>query len=347
MKKNDHFKRVRVFLEDKEKKSYSKIFKEVLQLWYFNKHFPLYYFGRFLYRKDIPNYKDYLSLKQYYRIIKSKKLNKVEFTNILANKLAFALFCEQTKIPAPTVLGYNMKKTFFLGGEKITMDSIEELKQYFTSLFKKNSIDKIFIKTLSDSGGKGVFMVDSNTLDLQDVSLFNKILNSACIHQQGVVQHSAINAIYSKSVNTIRIDTYIDDLNIPHVLSTTMRIGSGGNTVDNVSSGGFFVPADLVSGELLPHALQSMIFGGKKFTKHPDTGFEFRGFKIPYFQEAKDLCLSTSMIIPNRLIGWDIAITPHGPIIIEGNPAPGFLIGEYYHGGYLKHPLGKEMLENA
>jgi len=340
---NNHILRIKVFLRDKEKKSYLTIGKEVFVLWFSKKSFPLYYFGRFLYRKDVKNYKDFLNLKEYYSIIKSKKINNPDIAAILGNKLAFAFFCEKNNVPSPEILGYNLKNVFYHEGKKVFLDSVEQLKIHFDEILKQNNNGSMFIKTLSDSGGKGVFRITKEDVSISE-NLGEKIMANACIHQGSIKQHEDLNKMYPKSVNTIRIDTYIDNKNTPHVLSTTMRIGSGGNTVDNVSAGGFFVPIDLESGKLLRYTFQSMVHGGKKFTRHPDTDFEFFDFKIPYFEEAKNLCISLCEHIPNRLTGWDIAITPYGPIVIEGNPEPGILVGEYFHGGFSKHPLIKEML---
>src|SRR5690606_37009534 len=109
-------------------------------------------------------------------------------------------------------------------------------------------------------------------------------------------------------------------------------------------SGGLFIPIDLQTGGLTKSGTQSMKFGGQKLSEHPNTGFVFAGFQVPYLDEAKKLCLRLCEILPNRLIGWDIAITPEGPVVIEGNPEPGINIGESVYGGYLKHPLYQEML---
>ena len=46
----------------------------------------------------------------------------------------------------------------------------------------------------------------------------------------------------------------------------------------------------------------------------------FQGYQIPYVKEAIDLCLKAATVVPQlRYIGWDVATTPTGPAIIEGN----------------------------
>ena len=60
------------------------------------------------------------------------------------------------------------------------------------------------------------------------------------------------------------------------------------------------------------------------FEKHPDTGITFIGYQIPMLPEAIALAKKAAMVIPQmRHVGWDIAITPDGPVIVEGNEHPG------------------------
>ncbi|WP_343486606.1 sugar-transfer associated ATP-grasp domain-containing protein [Allomuricauda sp. d1] len=343
----ENIQRINVFLRDKEKKSFPTVIKEITVLSLSKGHFPLYYFGRFLYRKNITNYKDYLSLKEYYAILNSKVYNTKEYTYILENKLCFALFCKENNLPTPKTICYNMKSMFLGFEKKNEIQTRESFIEYIHSIFEKINCDRIFVKTVSGSGGKGVYLLTRENLDSITNAQVEKIMKSVCIYQEGVIQHENLNLLYANSINTIRIDTYIDNRNQINILSSGIRIGTGNNYVDNISSGGVFVPADPSTGKLGKYSFQSMIHGGKKYTHHPDTKVEFLDFQIPFFEEAKDLCLQLTKHLPSRLIGWDIAITPKGPIVIEGNTRPGFLLGEIYHKGYRNHPIGKEMLTNV
>lgn len=53
---------------------------------------------------------------------------------------------------------------------------------------------------------------------------------------------------------------------------------------------------------------------------HPFTGEKLKGWEIPHLHEAVDLAIKVHTGLASlRSIGWDIAITPEGPMVIEGN----------------------------
>ena len=65
---------------------------------------------------------------------------------------------------------------------------------------------------------------------------------------------------------------------------------------------------------------------GITYDKHPLTGFDFNSIKkIPYVPEAIEMVKKAALLIPDlRYIGWDVAITDNGPLIIEGNEFPSY-----------------------
>ena len=52
------------FFRDKNKKKWLQIIKEFTVLYFSKKRIPLYYISSLLYRENISNYKDYLSLEE-------------------------------------------------------------------------------------------------------------------------------------------------------------------------------------------------------------------------------------------------------------------------------------------
>jgi len=347
----DHLKRLRYFLKDSHKKPYHIIFKELLQLWIIKKHFPYHYIGRFFYRKDAPlNFKDYLSIQEYNRLmesIASRDLNHPTINSIIVDKLFFYFYCLEHKIPTPKIISYNFKKSFFFNNQTYTIKSCSDLVDYFLMIFKSVNVSSIFLKPTQGSHGVGVILLKEATIREQSSQVLEALIKNSYIHQEVVIQHRDVNLIHSKSLNTIRLETFIDKKDEIHFLGSFMRFGSGDSVVDNVSSGGFFVPVNVEEGKLFKKALTGMIKGAKVSDKHPDSGFVFEGFKIPYFEEALMLVRQSASLFPSYIQGWDIAITENGPIIIEGNHFPGFLYGEYSYHGFKNKPIFKEIMKDS
>lgn len=135
-----------------------------------------------------------------------------------------------------------------------------------------------------------------------------------------VVQHPEMDRMSSGAVNTVRVMTVLTD-GQPHILYASLRIGNSDRPVDNINAGGMFAPVDTETGCLTCDAIDK---DNKVYQTHPKTGCEIKGFRIPYWQEAKQMCMEAAMVIPQMgYVGWDVAITKDGPLLIEGNNMPG------------------------
>jgi hypothetical protein len=124
--------------------------------------------------------------------------------------------------------------------------------------------------------------------------------------------------LYNKSVNTMRMFTFYKD-GESYFLQAVLKIGNGG-VVDNFSSGGMYtyVSSD---GDVYVDAIDRE---DNIYTKHPISGEKIVGFKVPMFKEAVELVKECSKIVPEiAYVGWDVAISEEGPVIVEGNCFPG------------------------
>lgn len=340
-----HFKdpeRIKFFFKDSNKKNFLKICKEILVLWATKKEVPMYYF-KHLYKKDIKNYRDYLGPKEVRRIHASKELHKLEYTSILHNKLSFTLYCERNCISTPKLIGHNFGSSFFYGNGFHEIASLEELVHFYAGIFSPTGPKAVFFRPLALNGGQGCFKLDRDRFSKQLASEYKNLMQGDYTHTEAITQHKEIDTIYEKSINTLRILTHIDNSNVD-IVSSFLRVGAGGSVVDNGSSGGMFVGIDHKSGTLKRIGYRDMKFGGGEFEKHPDSGFRFEGFQVPFFKEACELAVKTAKHIPDGFIGWDIAITPSGPTIIEGNEDPHLFMSDVAYGGLLKNPFMKKVL---
>ncbi len=136
-----------------------------------------------------------------------------------------------------------------------------------------------------------------------------------------VKQHPDMNVLCPTSVNTIRMMT-LNDRGTPRLLWAGLRVGNGVNAVDNFHAEGMGVKIDLETGKLVGKGINK---DNVAFDTHPTTGVVFDGFQIPCFQEAKELVLKAALESDKILVvGWDVAISENGPLVIEGNRRPGF-----------------------
>lgn len=337
---------LKVFLKDKRKKAYPKIIKEFLTLWMSKKELPLYYF-KYLYRSDIANINDYLSTKEAGIIQKSPLLHRKEYMAIMSNKLVFSLFCKQNNIPTPELVSYNFGSFFYFGHKSYRVSNIEELVSFFERVFEGSNKERLFLKPFSLFGGRGACIIRKNQLREDLTKNADGLLNNDYIHEDVLVQHDDINKINPSCINTLRIETYIDiDQNI-HIMNVFMRFGVGDNIVDNGHSGGIYVGVEGEKGTLKESAMEEAHFGGRDYHSHPNSDYPFKDFVVPFFKEACALVIKATEFLPDRYIGWDVAITNDGPVIIEANEYPDLFMSDTAYGGYLKNPLIKEILAEA
>ena len=133
-------------------------------------------------------------------------------------------------------------------------------------------------------------------------------------------QHPDLAWFNETSVNTLRLLVYARPGERAHVVGAYLRIGRQGAIVDNHGAGGILAGVDLATGRVgiaydtahEPH------------THHPDTGRPIEGRVLPYWAESKALAERTLDAFPMmRFAGFDVAVTPTGPAVIEINNFPG------------------------
>ena len=198
------------------------------------------------------------------------------------------------------------------------LDLREASEKKFEKFVAKHSI--IMVKPVDQSGGANVekIVIDEKT----NVKKLYEVLKKTkqFLVEDYVRQHKEMNRLCKASVNTLRIVT-VRKNNKTTVMLRAIRIGNGLRDVDNFHSGGMYTLFD-ENGVITKPAMDRE---GKLFEVHPVSKVPIKGFKIPYYKESIDLAVTASQKIPQvGLVGWDIAITDKGPVLIEGNELPGY-----------------------
>jgi glutathione synthase/RimK-type ligase-like ATP-grasp enzyme len=172
----------------------------------------------------------------------------------------------------------------------------------------------VIVKPVDSICGQGIEKVKVSEIKQADY---------ARIVEEYIIQHDEVSRLHPESVNTIRFMTVVDKQKEVHVMFRALRVGSGGNVVDNFNAGGMFVLLD-ENGVICSDAINK---NTDVFEAHPTTGVRFKGCQIPYFQEAEEMVKSAALLGARCGIGyvsWDVAITPSRPVLVEGNHNPGY-----------------------
>jgi len=179
----------------------------------------------------------------------------------------------------------------------------------------------VFMSKPYDGSG-GASVKKEKAADITDrKAYFDYAVQNRIFLEELVVQHPDMNVLCPASVNTIRAMTY-NDHGTPILLWIGLRVGNGVNPVDNFHAEGMGVTIDPETGKLVGNAINK---DNEEFAVHPTTKVPFDGFQLPCFEEAKQMVLEACLEDSNIcMIGWDIALSDKGPLIIEANRWPGF-----------------------
>ncbi|MDY3815545.1 MAG: sugar-transfer associated ATP-grasp domain-containing protein [Candidatus Limiplasma sp.] len=184
----------------------------------------------------------------------------------------------------------------------------------------------IIAKPLEGSSGVGIERFTSQHWQGREADFLQELKDKQIgIIEERVIQHPKMMEMCPTSVNTIRIATLLGDKK-QGIVYAFLRIGTG-NVMDNVDQGGMAARVDLASGKLLTVGADKK---GNTYTEHPITHTPIIGFQIPYFEEAKAMCLKAAQKVPQmRFVAWDVAITEKGPVFIEGNSFPSHAVPQF------------------
>ena len=267
---------------------------------------------------------DYLNYKLYN---KTRKERKTYVSTTTENKFY------ETVSPSAYKKRYTIKPNFLADFKEYTKrDFIVPKEDNYDEFLKFLDKHEVFMSKPYDGlGGADVKKEYAN--DIKDKKeYFENAIKNRIFLEEVVKQHPDMNKLCSKSVNTMRIMTFNDNGN-PRIIWMGLRVGNGINAIDNFHAQGMVVNIDMETGKLVGNAYDKNL---DEYIEHPLTHVKFDGFQIPYFKEAKEMvlkaCLESDKIL---VVGWDVAISESGPVIIEGNRRPGLDIVQVLSGGQI------------
>lgn len=335
--KQHYFKELKYFEAYADKKPASVIKKEMKALQSFWGCYPFQYIRYGMYKKScklsVKEMKDYIPNFFAYYLLFPKSFK--DYGVVTEDKeLTYRVF-DSYKIKHPVLLLHYKNKTFYDNRKNIITDAEAN------DIISKSNANKLFFKPNFGLGGQGIMVFNKKEKFMDDQG---ESLNANLIHerlksggdyilQEGLIQHEELNNIYPNAVNTFRIITKIKN-GEAEILYAMLRMGQGGSQLDNGSKEGLVCKVNIDTGQFDDKGHSTF---GRVVEMHPDTKFVFRGYCFPYWDEIKkEMLISTKKMDSIQYIGWDVAYTQDGPVIIEMNSGPGLEYLQDCHGGVRK-----------
>jgi hypothetical protein len=283
---------------------------------------PLHYYRYDLYRRDKPldedSLLDYIPEFFFYRVF-LPLFDLPKYQILLEDKLLTEEVFRALGIPQPFTLGK------LVGGRLYSRYMEETEYPVFQRKLGETACSKVFIKPAGGRGGDGIFIflreADGGFRDGEGRLLDGDFLAGLgrardFLIQAGVIQAGPLSGYYPHSVNTFRVATENHKGRV-RVLCATLRMGRGGNQVDNSAQGGLVLGINTETGLVREKAHTEAC---ESFDRHPDTGFLFKGQRIPEWDRIRAFALrSAAKLSRFCYLGWDIALADDGPLALETN----------------------------
>lgn len=258
------------------------------------------------------NIDDYMCEAEMHSILAEVQRGNKKLIKTLNHKDSFSTWCNQYNLPSTKQLGV-IKKTE--NHQAIVSDP--DGKEFLLSdlLLKYKAL---FCKPTLDCKGNGAFKIEIDSekggfiFNGKQQPSFPEI-TAPVIVERVVENHELLSLFHPASLNTLRLNTICDDNGKVDILWSCFRMGTKGRPVDNFFSGGVLIKVDTKTGYLAKQDTYGNI-------AHPDTNVRYQDKQIPYWKEVVELAIKAHNTAGNLMaVGWDIAVTKYGPILIEAN----------------------------
>lgn len=255
-----------------------------------------------------------------YKLYEMYNMNKKERKTVLTRGINNALIKE-----------YNDKNYWYIFDNKEIFNKkfnkylnrdwfyINENYEDFLTFIKEKK--ELIIKPTNACCGVGVKKIKI-TKETNFENIYKEcVKNNTLLLEEVAKQHKEMKILHPDSVNTVRVVTLRNKYNVTSIVIALVRIGTNHNVVDNFNSNGLCAPVDIKTGKIYAPAINKR---GEIYYNHPTTNTKIVDHLIPCWEEVQKLVIEASEVIKEvGLIGWDVCISPTGPVLIEANQFPG------------------------
>jgi hypothetical protein len=144
--------------------------------------------------------------------------------------------------------------------------------------------------------------------------------------------HDDLEGLSTGGLCTSRLVTVRTPAGKPELVAAIQRIPVGDSVVDNFAAGGIACPVETSTGVLCGPAVSwSPLSAGHDL--HPDTAQKIDGVQLPDWGQAMRICIQAHTAFNScPAIGWDVAFTMDGPVLVEGNLPFGIELTQFVSG---------------
>lgn len=194
----------------------------------------------------------------------------------------------------------------------------------------------LFVKPVQGQGGRGAERwrwrggaYETDDASRADAPTLLRLLQRRARGEDIVVMprltnHPAFAGLAVDTLSTLRILTCRNEAGAPETVAAALRFPRrAGAVVDNFHAGGLAAIVDPATAKLGPATDMGLARDSAWHARHPVTGALIDGFTVPFWPEATALAEAAHRALGDRVIvGWDIAVLPEGPCLIEANGFP-------------------------
>ncbi|WP_018139529.1 MULTISPECIES: sugar-transfer associated ATP-grasp domain-containing protein [unclassified Thioalkalivibrio] len=302
---------------------------------------PRYYSVFRLAAVDPARWDDYVIDNDHYRD-RFRACSAEQYRRILNHKSLFSEHCQRHGLLTPALRAIIPTSAAMPGADGLdTSGPVTPTVQHWLECLGDCN-DDLFIKTDDGSYGDGALLATRRGDRWEYCGratplsgLFHYIRERAnqrrspYIAQSRIHIHHGLRHLMSPTaVGCVRIVTYMKD-GEAHVFRSEIKLTAGEGDIDNFmlgTTGNVVAAVDIDSGRMsVGYASRSPAWPViQPVSEHPDTGRRIEGTRLPLWEDVKSLALQAQRSLPKvKTIGWDIAITPEGPMIVEGNTTYG------------------------
>jgi Sugar-transfer associated ATP-grasp len=175
---------------------------------------------------------------------------------------------------------------------------------------------------LAREGGE-ILMGSGKRADVLDAArAISEGFREGYIFQRFIAAHPLIAQFSARALPTLRVVTLLSGGEAEVAYAILRLPGENTNVDDFASKGAAYCLLDPVSGKI-DVARSGNYLRGREVQEHPASGMSLEGFAVPFWSDVRAACADIHLMFQGHgCIGFDVAITPQGPLIVELNYNP-------------------------